>query len=1291
MAFAFIGQAVATNIIDRVVSAGWTAVQESLLPANDIEGDLERLQRALPQIKAVLSAVDSGEINNQNEALTSWMWQFRDAVESAEDVLDEMAYYELEEKIQKQNEEVGSSTSGLKRKLNSFANCMLADNHGILKRLAKAVKGLDEVAFSVHNFLYLQSGPGRFSGKISEDKNVENDRETGSMITESVVFGRENERNSIVEWLTANDPSSGDVTLSAFTIYGVGGLGKTTLAQLICNDEKVKQFFDTIIWVCVSDQFDAAKIIAKILEVMSKESPKISCLTSLQDVLKEQLRSKKFLLILDDVWNDENRSQWEKVVAPLKFGYGKILMTTRMESVANMAAKVIEGKMGHLKLAGLEEEEFFMLFKKHAFDGVDPDEFRNLHPIGKQITKKLGGCPLAAKIMGGVLNYSMEFEYWNKVLKEDVPNFHEAKDGIMIVLRLSYCHLPTYLQLCFRYCSIFPKDYVFEKDELIKMWMGSGLIETVCERQMPENVGREYFNRLVRKSFFDLKQDYDGKDYSVMHDLLHDLSQSVSEGECVRIEKCPSSVPRTIRHLGFNMENLLAIKKISHLKNLRTLFIKFNGDNPDSDNIQIFSEVLKRLKSLRLLRIIIITRNCMFKIPDTIGELIHLRYLSHESSKYRSVKLPWFPVSVYKLYHLEVIRFLEAYWNIREGFEANGMHNLINLRHLDVGSKIYSQIPFIGKLTFPFIGKLTFLQELEKFHILPESGHRITELRDLRSLHKLDIHNLNEVSDPAVAIEVKLNEKEYLNNLSLSWSGPNRGSPARDEQLADNLQPHIYLQELSINGYDGMRCPTWMTHLHLINLIFLKLSRCSLLASVPALGKFSLLKRLRLSHLPQVKKIDQIFYGNDIKCAFPVLKELMLFGMLELQDWDEIQGITLFPRLEKLSVENCPNLRKLPSLPPSLEKLHIDNAGLEILPRIYPSYNNGIIFPSSLSYLSVSRCPNLTSLVGCMLEQHGVMRALSELYIYNCEGLMYFPSRGFNDFSSLKDFNICKCPMLVAAPGTQDILLPVSLQRLSIEQCGLDVLLLRSVKNFNALTQLILDGCPLTSSLTLFEILATLTTLNKLEIRSCPELSLLIGLEALTSLRRLTILNCDKLTTTSLSQPPLSVNANDSNQLQLEFLTVDRASLLLLEPLRSLKLTEELNITDASGLTCLPEEWLLQNHSALRRIVVDRATSLEHLPSCMDRLQMLECLQIDDALLIQSLPDLLSSLRYLVVAGCHPVLKERYEKDSGPEWHKIAFISDVDISKRKEDSKWFQMTNRLLSDALLIESASRSV
>jgi NB-ARC domain len=118
------------------------------------------------------------------------------------------------------------------------------------------------------------------------------------------------------------------------------------LAQLICKDDRVTQFFNPIIWVCVSDNFDTVEIIIKILEVITNERPTVQSLASLQEILKGLLITKKFLLVLDDVWNDANRMQWENLVASLKFGHtrSRILVTSRMESVADMVAKVFEGE-----------------------------------------------------------------------------------------------------------------------------------------------------------------------------------------------------------------------------------------------------------------------------------------------------------------------------------------------------------------------------------------------------------------------------------------------------------------------------------------------------------------------------------------------------------------------------------------------------------------------------------------------------------------------------------------------------------------------------------------------------------------------------------------------------------------------------------------------------------------------------------------------------------------------------------------------------------------------------------
>ncbi|OAY65699.1 putative disease resistance protein RGA4 [Ananas comosus] len=474
---------------------------------------LERINQALPQIHAILSIVERGQICEQNKALNAWLWQLRDAVEEAEDVLDELKYYELEKKANAHDDKVSGSVFEPKRKLFTFHNHSFSDD--TLKRLREAVKGLDKVAANVGPFLQLVTGLHGNGVKLQQLDEIKNARETSSFVIENCVLGREKEKKMIVEWLTRPvgdkpEPSAA-ANVSALAIVGIGGLGKTTLAQLIYHDESVQKYFDALMWVCVSDCINAAMLTRKILEASkigknfgdkspmltrkSLEASKIGknfgdSLNTLQEVLKEHLAKKKFLLILDDVWNDDKENEWEKVVAPLKCGQrgSKILLTTRMNSVADMIAKATKGENEIFKLDGLEENSNLLLFKKHAFAGVNPDDHKSLLLIGKKIAKKLMGCPLAAKVIGGLLNSFMDVGYWIRILKKDIENIEQDEDGIMTLLRLSYQHLPTNLQICFRYCCIFPKDYQFKKDELIYMWLGSGLIQNSRHGERPEDI-----------------------------------------------------------------------------------------------------------------------------------------------------------------------------------------------------------------------------------------------------------------------------------------------------------------------------------------------------------------------------------------------------------------------------------------------------------------------------------------------------------------------------------------------------------------------------------------------------------------------------------------------------------------------------------------------------------------------------------------------------------------------------------------------------------------------------------
>ena len=147
-------------------------------------------------------------------------------------------------------------------------------------------------------------------------------RETSSL-PQSLVLGREKERKDIVDWFTQDESIAPEGTVNSipiFSIIGIGGLGKTTLAQVICNDDEVKCYFDLIIWACVSHDFDCETLTRNILQDVTRKQINIVGLNALHKQLKEELSSKTFLLVLDDAWNDDKLSDWENLMRPLKYG-----------------------------------------------------------------------------------------------------------------------------------------------------------------------------------------------------------------------------------------------------------------------------------------------------------------------------------------------------------------------------------------------------------------------------------------------------------------------------------------------------------------------------------------------------------------------------------------------------------------------------------------------------------------------------------------------------------------------------------------------------------------------------------------------------------------------------------------------------------------------------------------------------------------------------------------------------------------------------------------------------------
>ncbi|KAG6471063.1 hypothetical protein ZIOFF_072159 [Zingiber officinale] len=238
------------------------------------------------------------------------------------------------------------------------------------------------------------------------------------------VLGREKEQKRIIELLlrstdesaSASDSGSG---FSVIPLVGIEGVGKTTLAQLAYKHEEIQNHFALKIWICVSDNFNVQRLTKEIIEFVTKTQHSSQMkLAVLQNILKKEIASKRILLVLDDVWN-EDEEEWRKLCAPFE------------------------------DAAAGNKISFWELFKKCAFGPSKPEEHPELEEIGRIIASKLKGLPLAAKTVGNLLGSNMNPHYWRSIMKSEVWELQQNKNDIIPVLQLSYQYLSAPLKWCF--------------------------------------------------------------------------------------------------------------------------------------------------------------------------------------------------------------------------------------------------------------------------------------------------------------------------------------------------------------------------------------------------------------------------------------------------------------------------------------------------------------------------------------------------------------------------------------------------------------------------------------------------------------------------------------------------------------------------------------------------------------------------------------------------------------------------------------------------------------------------
>ncbi|XP_062117808.1 disease resistance protein RGA2-like isoform X2 [Humulus lupulus] len=1201
-------------IVDKIIGRlGSDAVKQISLVWG-VNDELQQLNETISTIKAVL--LDAEKKQSHNNQVNNWLHRLGNAVLEADDLMDEVNTEALRRQLRMSRNPMANQVCTFFSGSNqlAFRFKMSRRIEGIKKKLA---------AISIDKNLLLENGR-------EETPSVRRARDTCSRLPHQGVIGREEDKSVIINKFLLE---SCEESASVIAIVGIGGLGKTTLAQSVFNDEQVQKHFETKIWVCVSDDFDLKLIIKSIIESAKGDSSLgDKRMEPLQKKLQEVLGSKRFLLVLDDIWED-NRDNLLKlkdfIISDANVG-SRVVVTTRFER----SAQLIATKQQPYRLGVLDEVQSWSLFKSMAFeDGSHELENSSIVKIGKEIVKRCKGIPLAIKTIGNLLYGKSKESEWSSFNKEFSKISEQQEDGILPTLRLSYDHLASHLKLCFAYCSLFPKDYNIEVKTLVNLWMAQGFLQLSSQDQCLEDVGYDWFINLLEGSFF---QDVEVDECGIikrckMHDLMHDLAVQVAGAECATfvISNGQANIKETTHHVSF-VSHTYSKSKISvslaHAKRIRTI-LHFSVSED-----QTFCDAI--ISNCKFIRCLDLNDSWMKLVANSIGKLKHLRYLDLSAN----FGLKLLPSSITNLLNLQTLK-LNYCSQLQE--LPRDIEKLINLGHLELSS--------CGKLnSLPSgLGQLMQLRYLDLSRndgllLLPDSTNCLSNLQTLK------LNRCSELQELPRDIEKLIN----LRHLEISGCDKLEYVPCGLGQLINlqTLSKYVLLKrEKSIPKHDGelkelMRLNNLRGKLEVINLRHEKD-----VAAEYGSAKLKDKKYLRSvtlewdSHVEIDEAEAIVGYEMSMEGLQPHenLLELRLenYGGVKLSTW-----LSSLTNLVNLTLKDC---NKCEYLVP-LNQLHC----LKVL---------ALWRLESLEYISNNNCnEDLSGSTKTLLPS---LQKLGLMVLPNLKGWwreivisgeeeekhMSLPC-----FSSLSELYISNCPKLTCMPRYPH------LEQLTLENSSLKPLeeTLRmkmsssAASSFSPLSKLKrLRLAKIEDLQCLPDWFKSLTSLNNLDylwIESCPELKdLCPGILHLSSLQNPSIENCEGLAN--------MLNGDDAIMWKA-----------LNKRLHSLSLIDLPNI-----VTVLPKG--IQHLTSLQRLQVCSSQSLTTIPEWIHNLKSLKTLDLINCPNLTSIPEgirSLTTLNKLTIRVC-PMLLKRCKREIGEDWDKISHIQHLDLypNPNKEENE----------------------
>ncbi|PQP92197.1 putative disease resistance protein [Prunus yedoensis var. nudiflora] len=879
---------------------------------------VEVAQTELQLMQGFLKDLDARQ--GEGATIQIWVAQIRDAA------------YDLEDVIQTYGLKVVSKKKrGLKNVLKRFA-CIFkeGDVHRIGAEIENITTKISATRSSLQSYNIREIRDRDSSGGESSLQLHERLRRSYSHVVERDVVGLESNVEELVMHLMKDENRHRVVS-----IWGMGGLGKTTLARQLYHHKKVRQHFHGFAWVCVSQRCQVRNVWEGILfEVISatkeqKQEMKDMTDDEIAKKLFRVLQKMKCLVILDDIWRIET---WNllKAAFPNVETESTILLTTRNKKVATLPNR---NSFLH-KLQPLNENESWKLLEKKAISekaDIDLGMYTKKRELGMNMLRHCKGLPLAIVVLAGVLARKHTIREWERVHK-NVHEYirkgigHEEEyEGASWVLALSYDDLPYYLKPCFLYLGHYHEDCIISVSTLTKLWVAEGLIFLRQQRhgseKTMEDIARDCLSELVERCLVQVGTS--GSTRTIkgcrIHDLVRDMCLLKAKEESFlqinnSLQENTSSMAAEatqlgqIRRLAIYMDEK-ADRLISsrdetngHVRSL--LFFGLREWMPKSEK-----GLLSPLKDFKVLRVLKVEGlyNVEVELPSEIGNMVHLRFLSVWLSKIKR-----FPPSLGNLVCLQTLNFRVQSCRV---VIPNVIMKMKQLRHL--------YLPFgytvKGTLELSTLGHLQTLYNFSSEYCDLKDFGRLTNLRKLRIRVSRSLQNLEEILKSTGST---------LNRIrSLIVFVDNNGGEEQAMQIVSScrgiyklaLEGPIAELPKELHNYPNL------TKLQLINCGF-KEDQMGILEKLPNLTTLHLL--------------FGVFHKNTkilvfSKGGFPSLEFLDVIGIHQITEWGVEEGA--MPRLCRLEIECCSRLTTLPDglrYLTNLRELTIRRMGRELHRRI---------------------------------------------------------------------------------------------------------------------------------------------------------------------------------------------------------------------------------------------------------------------------------------------------------------------------------------------------------------------